>query len=253
MSMEPVISMENVSFSYNGVTILEDVNLVVGDRDFAWIVGPNGGGKTTLLKLILGLLRPDFGKVLVFGRSTHDARVRIGYMPQQVSLDTQFPVNVMDIVLMGRLGRDGQSGFFGSADRKAASRVLELVGLYDSRKRSLAELSGGQQRRLFIARALVCEPDLLLLDEPTANLDPLVQRDLYNLLHRLNDQLTVVMVSHDPAFVSMFVKQVICVKRTVDVHPTGEVCGDILGELYPDSDLRIVRHDRHFGNEKNHD
>ena len=253
MKVESVISMENVSFSYNGITVLEDVNLAIGARDFAWIVGPNGGGKTTLLKLIMGLLRPGTGRIRVFGLSPREARTRIGYMSQQVSLDMKFPVDVMDIVMLGRLGRNGQTGFFGLADRKAASRALELVGLFESRKRSLAELSGGQQRRLFVARALACEPDLLLLDEPTANLDPVVQRDLYELLHNLNEHLTVVMVSHDPAFVSKFVKQVICVKRTVDVHPTGEVSGDILGELYPDSDLRIVRHDRHFGDEGKRD
>ncbi len=250
---QPAVLTSGLSFAYNGSLALEEVNLTIRKRDFAWIVGPNGGGKTTLLKLMLGLLKPTSGRVEVLGRDPEAARPLIGYMPQQASLDMQFPVTALDIVLMGRLGGVRRFGPFRSADREAAEHALESVGLADQRGRFLSELSGGQQRRLFVARALAGDPELLLLDEPTANLDPQVQSELYELLHKLNDRLTVVMVSHDPAFVSEFVKQVVCVKRRVHVHPTGEVDSEMFAELYGSGDLRVVRHDRRFHNGETHD
>ena len=250
MERKSVVTMENVKFSYNRAPVLDNVNLAIKELEFVWVVGPNGGGKSTLLKLILGLLHPTSGTVRVLGESPEAARSRIGYMPQQVSIDPQFPVTALDIVLMGRLGRHAGRLFYRARDRDAAKRALKLVGLDQHERRTYAELSGGQQRRLFIARALACEPDILLLDEPTANLDLIVQRELHSLLQDLNKHLTVVMVSHDPAFVSEFVKSVICVSGTVAVHPTGEKCGDILGEMFGASEMRIVRHDQRYGEEQ---
>ncbi|MCK4659706.1 MAG: ATP-binding cassette domain-containing protein [Phycisphaerae bacterium] len=155
--------------------------------------------------------------------------------------------------MMGRLGRGTSVGQYRSSDREAAESALRAVGLFELHRKPYGELSGGQLRRLFIARALACEPDMLLLDEPTANLDPLVQRELHDLLRELSSHLTVVMVSHDPAFVSEFVQQVVCVNRKVHVHPTGELDGAMLSELYGEETLRIVRHDQHFGNGKSYD
>ena len=244
MSPKPVIEMEKLSFSYNGRPVLEDVNLTIGERDYVWIVGPNGGGKTTLMKLMLGLLRPVKGAVRVFGQSPSAARPRIGYMPQHASLDRRFPVTVMDVALMGRLGSGIRTGRYSRADKKTGLKALDQVGLFDLRNRALSELSGGEQRRLLIARALAGQPDLLLLDEPTANLDIRVERELHALLRELNDHLTVVMVSHDPAFVSGFVENVVCVNRKVHVHPTAEMSADFVNELFGAS-MRMVRHDRH--------
>ena len=252
MANVAAISLENVTFSYNGGVVLDNVNLTVAENDFVWMVGPNGGGKTTLLKLVLGLLTPDSGHVRVFGQTPKAMRSRIGYMPQQTSLDLHFPITVMDVALMGRLGRVGGGGRYNAADRKAAEKALEQVGLADSSGQLFSELSGGQQRRMYIARAFTCEPDLLILDEPTANIDQLLQRELYQLFESLLGRITVVMVSHDPAFVGQFVKQVVCVNRTVEVHPTGEVSSEMLGEWYRDRDLRIVRHDRRFTNGEDH-
>ncbi|MDH3890031.1 MAG: ABC transporter ATP-binding protein [candidate division Zixibacteria bacterium] len=240
------IAIENLSFSYGDRLVLDRVDLTVSSNEFCWIVGPNGGGKTTLLKLILGLLAPSVGKVQLFGQAPKTVRERIGYMPQHVSLDQRFPVTVMDVVLMGRLGGKGWRGRHGRADQRAAERAIEQVGLSEQSQLLFSELSGGQQRRMFIARALVCQPDLLILDEPTANIDQVLQREFYKLLERLRGSLTVVMVSHDPAFVSRFVKHVVCVNRTVEIHPTGEVSAEKMGEWYRGRDLRIVRHDRHY-------
>ncbi|MGD0384079.1 MAG: ATP-binding cassette domain-containing protein, partial [Thermoguttaceae bacterium] len=178
MTDEPVVSLRDVSFSYGHAPVLEDVSFDVGPLESMCIVGPNGGGKTTLVKLILGLLTPQAGDIRVFGRTPWQTRSNIGYMPQHVLHDPQFPVTVMDIVLMGRLGRRGFGGFFGwhdRDDRQAALESLEQVDMADFTHRPFASLSGGQRQRALVARALCSRPELLLLDEPTSNVDTLVE------------------------------------------------------------------------------
>ena len=243
MNDSDVIAFEKVSFSYGRSKIFDDADLHIPANELVWIVGPNGGGKTTLLKLVLGLLEPDDGTIRIFGGSPASARSRIGYMPQDASLDARFPISVRDVALMGRLGNGHTVGRFKRRDLDAADRALELVGLHDVRRHAFSELSGGQLRRLLIARALACEPDLLILDEPTANLDALVARELHDLLVSLREQMTVVMVSHDPAFVTEQVEQVICVKHDIKVHPTTRVDSAFLSEIYGDK-MRVVQHDR---------
>jgi len=236
------ILVEGLWFSYDGHAVLEDVNLSIPHGDFVSVVGPNGGGKTTLLKLMLGLLRPTRGGIQVFGVTPEQARPRIGYMPQHAQLDPQFPATVMDVALMGRLGHGRPFGPYSKKDKEAVVTALDQVGLRDLYKKPFASISGGQRQRLFIARALACEPDLLLLDEPTANLDVVMESGLYELLQTLNQRLTVVMVSHDLGFVSKLVKSVVCVKCQVSSHPTSEITGEIIDAMYG-SPMRIVRHD----------
>ena len=240
----PVIALRNVSFAYDSTPVLQDVSLEVPERDFACMVGPNGGGKTTLLKLLLGLLAPTRGEIRVFGGAPERARTRIGYMPQHAQTDPRFPVSVADVVLMGRLGRAEILGPYRRAHREAAWRALREVGLDDLRRRPFGDLSGGQRQRVLIARALAAEPELLLLDEPTSNLDAPAESELNELLRRLNERMTIVMVSHDLGFVSRFVRTVICVKQCVVVHPTSEITGEIIREIYG-SDVCMVRHDQH--------
>lgn len=243
MIESPVITMHDVAFAYpGGETVLNGVSLSICPGDFASIVGPNGGGKTTLLKLMLGLLSPAEGRVRVFGRSPVAARRRIGYMPQHARLDPQFPVSVLDVVLMGRLGRTVRIGPYGRANRASAKAALGRVELADLAARPFADLSGGQRQRTLIARALACQPDLLLLDEPTSNLDVAAQNSLYELLHELNETLTVVIVSHDMAFVSRFVQTIVCVNRTVDVHLASEIAGEMISEMYG-PDMKMIVHD----------
>jgi zinc transport system ATP-binding protein len=244
MASDPVIELRGVRFAYNGVPVLQDVNLAVAEHESVCIVGPNGGGKTTLLKLILGLLPPGSGEVRVFGRPPRSVRLRMGYMPQNVQHDPQFPATVMDIVLMGRLGGSGLRGllgWYGRDDRRAAREALRQVGMEDLAHRPLATLSGGQRQRVLIARAMSCEPELLLLDEPTSNIDTLVEAQLFEILREINHRMTVVVVSHDLGFVSNLVEKVICVNRQVVVHPTSQLTGELIREIYG-GDVRMVRH-----------
>lgn len=233
--------MRDVSFRYDDVWVLERINLDVRARDFACVIGPNGGGKTTLIKLLLGLLHPKHGTIRVLGQPPSRACSRIGYMPQHANLDPQFPVSVRDVVLMGRLGKGRLFGRYSAQDREIALQSLQEVNLAEVINRPFADLSGGQRQRVLIARALACEPELLLFDEPTANLDPAVQESLYSLLSRLNERLTVVIVSHDVGFVPAYCRTAICVNRSVHVHPTGELTHQRVSDVYGQK-VRIVQH-----------
>ena len=237
-----VVSLENVSFSYDVQPVLLDVSLVVEDRDYLCVVGPNGGGKTTLLKLMLGLLKPAGGRVRVFGQAPEGVRSRIGYVPQHTTLDPLFPVTALDVVLMGRLSRGMRLGPFRKADREAAEAALEMVGMVPLQGRPFSALSGGQRQRVLIARGLVSNPELFLLDEPTSNVDAAMETELFEILEQLNRKMSIVLVTHDLGFVSRYVKRVACVNRRLVVHPTSEVTGEMIQEIYG-RDVHMVRHD----------
>jgi zinc transport system ATP-binding protein len=246
MSDIVAIKFENVTFGYTSVPVVENVNFTIRKGEFISIVGPNGGGKTTLLKMILGLLKPDKGVIKILGNNPGSMRKSIGYMPQSLQYDQQFPITVMDIVMMGRLG-NRWGGPYSKSDRSAALKAMKTLGIENLAKRSLSEISGGQRQRVLIARTLACEPEILLLDEPTANVDADVEKALYDFLQNLDERLTVVMVSHDLAFVMKNVKCVICVNKTVVRHPTSEVTPEAIESLYK-GEMRIVRHDKLFKN-----
>lgn len=249
----PAIKITDLNFSYQEHTVLEEVNLEVSEGELGSIVGPNGGGKTTLLKLILGLLKPDQGRIEIFGESPEKARRKIGYMPQHAHLDPLFPVSVLNVVLMGQIG-ERNKGMFGGYSHKAlktARGALAEVGLESCEKNSFHELSGGQRQRVLIARALCTEPQLLLLDEPTSNIDPQSEENLYETLVRLNRRMTILLVSHDLGFVSQVVKSVICVNRQVVIHPTSTVNGTLIKEIYG-GDFNLVRHDHRCDKDGHH-
>ncbi len=247
---ERIAELKNVSFAYNREPVLENVNLTIKKGEFASIVGPNGGGKSTLLKLLLGLLRPSSGELTVFGNTPEKVRHRIGYMPQHAQFDIQFPVTVMEVVLMGRLGHT-RGVRYSKKDRHIADRSLEDVHIANLAKRSFSDLSGGQRQRVLIARALSCEPDLLLLDEPTANIDPEAEVVLFEILKTLNKRMTILFATHDIGFVSQTVKSVICVNRCVVVHPTSEITGEIIKDIYG-GEICMIRHD-HRCSEEGHE
>ena len=242
LTVEHVIEFRNVSFSYDCDPALENATVSVAAGDFVSIVGPNGGGKTTMLKLILGALAPDSGVVRVFGDCPKKVRARIGYMPQHARLDPRFPVTALDVVLMGRLGGPRWFGPYRRGDRRAAADALSEVGLAGRGGRRFSTFSGGQRQRILIARALASDPEILLLDEPTANLDPHVEGEFQDLLRTLNERMTILIVSHDLGFVSQVVKTVVCVNQKVLCHKSSEITGDNLAEIYG-HDVRMIEHD----------
>ncbi|QSH41622.1 ABC transporter ATP-binding protein [Lentisphaerota bacterium ZTH] len=242
MNDQVIISIENLSFAYEkGEPVLEDVNLSFRELESACIVGPNGGGKSTLLYLLLGLLKPSTGKISIFGKSPLEARLKIGYMPQYIQLDQLFPITVNEVVLMGRL-RKGFWGRYSKTDRQIAVQSMEEMSITHLKKRTFSELSGGQRQRVLIARALACRPELLLLDEPTANIDPGIQEQFYETLYRLNKRMSILTVSHDLGFVSEKINSVICVNKQVNVHPTNKLNGNMIRDIYG-YDVSMIRHD----------
>jgi zinc transport system ATP-binding protein len=228
----PVIKVDDLWFFYNGNPALKNVNLMIYPRDFLAVIGPNGGGKTTLIKLMLGLLEPDRGTVRVFGHSPREAAVNIGYVPQDIGFNKSFPISVRDVVLMGRMRGGGGWRRFTRSDRIAAHHALERVEMWQYHKRRIGELSGGQRQRVFMARALVGDPKILLLDEPTASVDQKGQTDFYAFLKQLNEDITVIVVSHDLMVLSSYIKSVACVSQQVFFHDAPEITRDMLEMAY---------------------
>jgi len=245
--MANAIEVAGLSFGFGaGRPVLENVSLQIAEGDFASVIGPNGGGKTTLLKLFLGLYQPSAGTVRVLGTTPERARPQVGYMPQHATLDPSFPVRVLDVVLMGRLRASRPFGPFTAADRSAALGVLRRAGLEGFHRRPFSALSGGERQRVLVARAMASSPRLLLLDEPAAGLDQRVEQDFFELLRELNREITIVLVSHDLGFVSHWVRTVVCVNRKVVVHPTSAVTGKVIADIYS-GDVQMVRHDHSLG------
>lgn len=230
---QPIVQIENVSFSYGKQPILENVRLNIPEGDFIAMIGPNGGGKTTLLKLILGLLQPVSGTISVMGKPAFKASHLIGYVPQNVHINQRFPISAIDIVLMGKLTPKKRKPWYTKQDRHSAMQALERMELDAYADHRIGDLSGGQRQRVFIARALVSQPKLLLLDEPTASIDTRGQADFYGLLMKLNTDTTILLVSHDLLAISFHVKSVACVNRQLHYHNRPEITGDMLEAMYP--------------------
>lgn len=240
-SGEPVVCFKGVSFSYGQGLVIEDADFDIYEGESVCIVGPNGGGKSTLLKLMLGLLSPTRGSVHLLGEAPKRSRSRVGYVPQQIHFDPLFPISVLDVVLMGRL--QARSLWLKSKkDQQVALAALERMGLSAKARAPFASLSGGQRQAVLIARALAAEASVLLLDEPTAHVDIAGEERLLQSLRSLDETLTLVTVSHDLGFVSQAVPKVVCVNRCVHVHPTAELTPSRIRELFG-QDVRLVQHD----------
>ena len=239
---EAIIEVRDLWFSFNGIPVLKEVSLVVRRGDFLALLGPNGGGKTTLLKLMLGLLKPERGSVRVFGKPPGEPSHRIGYMPQHLSFNQNFPISVLDVVLMGRLQPGKGWSRYTRSDRLAVQQALEKAEMWEFRNRRVGELSGGQQQRVFIARALVDDPEVLLLDEPTTSVDTKHQTDLFDILKELNESVTILVVSHDVGIVSSHVKSVACVNQQLFHHDDSEITQEMLDLAYQCCPVDLVAH-----------
>ena len=234
-----IVEIKNIWFAFNGQTVLEDVSLDIRPGDFIAMIGPNGGGKTTLLKLMLGLLRPNKGTIRVLGDPTAKASHHIGYVSQDVHINRSFPITAIDVVLMGKLKPGKRWAKSSVQDRTDALDALERMEIADCASSKIGELSGGQRQRVFIARALVTQPKVLLLDEPTASIDAKGQAEFYRLLKELNKDITILVVSHDLVAISTYVKSVACVNKRLHYHHQAEITGEMLEEMYPCTDEEV--------------
>ncbi len=235
-----VISVQDVCFAYGGQEVLHNVSFDVPACAFVAVVGPNGGGKTTLLKLLLGEVVPRFGSVRVLGGEPATVRQRIGYVPQALRFDPGFPVSVRDVVLMGRVNWR-RIGPYRAEDRRAASAALARVGMGDFERRPFADLSGGERQRVLIAQSLLCAPELLLFDEPTASVDPAAASQLHALFHELKSDRTIVMVSHNLSVVTGHATHVLCVNRTAEMQELAQVAAGTV-RLATGGDLALLQH-----------
>ena len=224
--MAPLFEMYSLSASYGANVVLQDVNFRVNESDFIGVIGPNGGGKTTLLKVILGLIKPSAGKIVFNGDLIDDNS--IGYLPQIATGDINYPVDVTDVVLSGMMIRKKIITRMSSADRKKAREVIDELGLSGMERSSLNELSGGQLQRVFLGRAIIGNPKLLLLDEPGNFVDSTFESDFYEKLKELNKRMAILMVSHDIGMISAHVRSYACVNRSLHYHPTSEISNEQL-------------------------
>jgi zinc transport system ATP-binding protein len=230
---DPVIELDKVSCILGGRTVLDEVDLKVRQGDLYAVIGPNGGGKTTLLRVILGLLPASSGTVQVFGKDPRQGRSRVGYVPQYRTFDFHYPVTVEEMVLSGRLGHiPGPIRRFSSDDHEAARKALDRTGILHLSRRPICNLSGGEQQRAIIARALVGDPDLLILDEPMVYVDIPTEMHLFDMLEGLLPGMTILLVTHDIGAISTHVTRVACLNGKIFTHDTDEISEEMLTAAY---------------------
>lgn len=243
-----IIELKDVSFAYDEKIVLEHIDLNVHKGDYLGIIGPNGGGKTTLLKIVLGLLTQTRGSVSLFGKNIKyfSDWTKIGYVPQKAaSFDSNFPATVYEVVSMGRYGKKGLFRTLGATDKKHIDEALKEVEMYEYKDQIIGDISGGQQQRVFIARAMVSQPSVIFLDEPTVGVDVKTQESFYHLLKKLNQELelTLVLVSHDINVVAHEATELACVNRTLmyDSNPKDFFKNGGLTKLYGDQ-VKLILH-----------
>jgi zinc transport system ATP-binding protein len=229
---EKVIEVRSLWAGYDNETVLEDVDFTAFARDFVGVIGPNGGGKTTFLKVLLGLLSPWRGSVRIMSEPVRRGRRHLGYVPQIAEFDRAFPITVWDVVRMGLLRPGKLLRRYNAADNDRAAEALRRVDMLNLRRRPIGALSGGQRQRVYIARALVAEPQILLLDEPTASVDPKIRTGIYDLLSELNEHITILIISHDVGAISSFVKSIGCLNRHLFYHGEKELTTEMLEAAY---------------------
>ena len=236
--MAYLFEMYSLSASYGANLVLQDVNFKVNENDFIGVIGPNGGGKTALLRVILGLVKPITGK-MVFNYELLNGN-SIGYLPQMSTGDINYPVTVTDIILSGLMIRKGIISRMSASDKKKAENVIDELGLSGMSESTLNELSGGQMQRVFLARAIIGNPRLLLLDEPGNFVDTTFENDFYEKLKDLNKRMAILMVSHDVGTISSHIKSFACVNRSLHYHPSPEITNeDLLAYGCP---IQLVTH-----------
>ena len=218
--MDALVNIKELTVSYDKIPVLQNVNLDVFEKDFIGVIGPNGGGKTTLLKAILGLKKPDCGQINL-RKDLRGNKTPIGYLPQVKDIDRKFPITVFDVVLSGSIMRKSQVGIAKLKDK--VEHLLDEVGIAEIRHKAIGELSGGQMQRVFLCRALLSDPKLLILDEPDTFVDNRFEGELYEKLRSLNEEIAIILVSHDVGTISSYVKTIACVNGDLHYHPSNTI------------------------------
>ncbi len=236
--MEPLIKIQNLTVGYDKIPVLENVNLEVYENDFLGIIGPNGGGKTTLLKAILGLLRPVSGEI-IFRSDISGRKKPVGYLPQIRHIDRKFPITVFDVVRSGSLMQNS-IGWNTSEIKHKVEELLLDFGILNIRNKAIGDLSGGQMQKVFLCRALLSNPKILILDEPDTFVDNRFECELYGRLRQLNNQMAILLVSHDFGTISTYVKTIACVNGALHYHPSNEITQDQLNEY--NCHVQIIKH-----------
>ncbi len=215
---EKILELNSVTAGYNGKVVIRDVNLEIYEDDFIGVVGPNGGGKTTLLRVTLGTLRPMKGKVTYYSVKDKGNIKRIGYLPQLNMIDRKFPISAMGVVLSGLMSKNGLLKKYSRKDKQLASQMMDKMGIAHLKDKSIGELSGGQMQRVFLCRAIISSPKLLILDEPNTFVDNKFEGELYQHLRELNKTMAIILVSHDIGTITTYVKTIACVNREFHYH-----------------------------------
>ncbi len=222
--MNKILEIKKLNAGYNDKLVLRDINFVVHENDFIGIIGPNGGGKTTLLKTILGVIKPKTGNIIYrFPGKPDDFLKYIGYLPQQNLIDKKFPISVREVVLSGLTSQKPLVFRFSRVDKKKADELIEKSGLSNIARNPVGELSGGQLQRVFLARAVISNPRLLILDEPSTYVDNRSEFELYETLKELNKEIAILLVSHDIGTISSYIKTIACVNGNLHYHPSNEI------------------------------
>ena len=237
--MEPIVSLRNITVRYDSTTALEGASLDIYQDDFLGIIGPNGGGKTTLVKTILGSL-PHSGEVTYSPALFERGHRLIGYLPQQSDFDKSFPISVIEVVMSGLQAERGFFSRYTKSDREKAMQLLDMAGIAEIADRQISEISGGQMQRALLCRAVILEPKLLILDEPTNFVDNKFENELYTLLHRLNERMAIVMVSHDLGTITSVVKSIVCVNCSVHRHDSNIITAEQLENYH--CPIQIISH-----------
>ncbi|NCC72088.1 MAG: ABC transporter ATP-binding protein [Sphingobacteriia bacterium] len=239
--MGKIIELQSVNAGYDDEIILHHVNLTINDGDFIGVIGPNGGGKTTLVKIIIGLIKPLSGKIIYHHNNFSDNNQRlIGYLPQISNTDRVFPISVLNVVLSGLAKHHKLVNHFNKEQVEKAQEILAEMGIGHLAKKNIGELSGGQMQRVFLCRAIVARPRLLILDEPNSFVDNKFENDLYNKLNELNQQMAVMMVSHDVGTITYYVKTIACVNRELHYHESNTISQEQLAEY--NCPIQIIAH-----------
>ena len=238
--MDSLVEIRNLSAGYGQNIVLREVNLSIQSFDFVGVIGPNGGGKTTLLKALLGLLSPISGEINFSEAMTEGNSHRIGYLPQINNIDRKFPVTVFDVVRSGLMSRKRLTGRYNSEDNDRANDLMSEMGISGIRMKAIGELSGGQIQRALLCRALVNSPKLLILDEPNTYVDNRFERELYEKLKVLNEKLAILLVSHDLGTISTHVKSYACVNGSLHYHSGNKVTPELLKSY--ECPIQIISH-----------